>query len=160
MLSGAWLNVRPLKTMRQCVSFQCSLIFERTLFCMKTTRLRPLVLLTRDLNEDKHGALVEWYRHRKIGVLGEKPVPVSLRLPRISQSPVRGWTRDFAVWHRGCSLKFIERIIKVQFLSHRDQTVPPLQTESINAVLGNNWFILKIPLKHAITLSAEGTVFH
>ena len=160
---GTWLeSVKP-ETCYLACDWTCTLWTQCEsgfLVLHEDYRASPAYPSDKGLNEDEHGALVEWYRHGKIGVLGQKPVPVSLRLPHTSQRPVRGRTRDIAVWHPGWSLKFIERIIKVQFLSHRDQTKPPLQTGSITAVLGNNWVILKNRLKHAITLSVEGRGFH
>jgi hypothetical protein len=156
MVSGMWLKVHPLKTMWNCVSFQCSLIFEH---CF-AWRLAGFARLSFWQGIEMKINTGHWLNDTGT----EKSVYSDRNLSQCHFAchigPVRGWTRDFAEWRRSWSLKFIERIIKVQFLSQRDQTTLSLYAGSINAVLGNNWFIQKNPWEHAITLSAECTVFH
>jgi hypothetical protein len=59
--------------------------------CFKFPTFRPLVLLIKVvLREDEYGTLVEWYWHGKTEVLGEKPAPVPLSSPHISQRSGQG----------------------------------------------------------------------
>ena len=58
----------------------------------KVHRLTPLVLKNSSEDQDKHGALVEWYWQGKPKLLEAKPVPVSVCLVKIKLSPQR-WQR-------------------------------------------------------------------
>jgi hypothetical protein len=161
MTSGVSLNAHPLKTIWECVSCQCSPILGRNLLCMKIPKLRSLVLLITVVSRRGWARGIGWIiLARKDRCTWNETCPRPLRLPQISHGVARDRNNASAVWDCLWGLKFIEGIIKVHFLPHREQITPSLQTGSINAVLRNKCFILKNRLKHTITVSAKCGKFH